>query len=69
MTVAEQESPRPNAGTGIAGLDEITGGGLPKGRTNLLVGGTGCGKTSRLSQRKIWMRELRGADTISRTRK
>ena len=33
------------APTGIAGLDEITGGGLPHGRTTLLVGGPGSGKT------------------------
>lgn len=31
--------------TGIPGLDEITGGGLPRGRTTLLVGGPGSGKT------------------------
>jgi circadian clock protein KaiC len=31
--------------TGISGLDEITGGGLPLGRTTLLVGGPGSGKT------------------------
>ncbi|MBA3459560.1 MAG: circadian clock protein KaiC [Deltaproteobacteria bacterium] len=31
--------------SGIAGLDEITGGGLPKGRTTLVCGGAGCGKT------------------------
>jgi circadian clock protein KaiC len=31
--------------TGIVGLDEITGGGLPKGRTTLVCGGAGCGKT------------------------
>ena len=33
------------APTGIAGFDEITGGGLPCGRTTLLVGGPGSGKT------------------------
>jgi circadian clock protein KaiC len=33
------------APTGIAGFDEITGGGLPQGRTTLLVGGPGSGKT------------------------
>lgn len=33
------------AATGIRGLDEITGGGLPAGRTTLLWGGPGCGKT------------------------
>lgn len=31
--------------TGIAGLDEITGGGLPKGRPTLVVGSAGSGKT------------------------
>jgi circadian clock protein KaiC len=31
--------------TGIKGLDEITGGGLPKGRPTLLWGGSGTGKT------------------------
>jgi circadian clock protein KaiC len=31
--------------TGILGLDEITGGGLPKGRTTIVCGGPGCGKT------------------------
>jgi circadian clock protein KaiC len=33
------------ASTGITGLDEITGGGLPRGRTTLVVGGPGSGKT------------------------
>jgi len=33
------------APTGIAGLDEITGGGLPAGRPTLVCGGAGCGKT------------------------
>jgi circadian clock protein KaiC len=33
------------APTGITGLDEITGGGLPRGRTTLLVGASGSGKT------------------------
>src|ERR1700720_3539621 len=33
------------APTGIAGLDEMTDGGLPRGRTTLLVGGPGSGKT------------------------
>jgi circadian clock protein KaiC len=31
--------------TGIQGFDEITDGGLPRGRTTLLLGGPGCGKT------------------------
>jgi circadian clock protein KaiC len=33
------------APTGIAGLDEITHGGLPAGRATLVCGGPGCGKT------------------------
>ena len=33
------------AATGINGLDEITGGGLPQGRTTLICGTAGCGKT------------------------
>lgn len=33
------------AHTGIQGFDEITDGGIPRGRTTLLVGGAGCGKT------------------------
>lgn len=33
------------APTGIAGLDEITLGGLPAGRPTLVCGGPGCGKT------------------------
>src|SRR3954463_9484973 len=33
------------AATGVPGLDEITGGGLPRGRTTLVVGGPGSGKT------------------------
>lgn len=35
----------PKTKTGIEGLDEITEGGLPKGRTTLICGGPGCGKT------------------------
>jgi circadian clock protein KaiC len=31
--------------TGIQGLEEITEGGLPKGRPTLLCGGAGSGKT------------------------
>lgn len=35
----------PKSPTGIAGLDELTGGGFPKGRPTLICGGAGCGKT------------------------
>jgi len=31
--------------SGIAGFDEITGGGFPRGRTSLVCGSAGCGKT------------------------
>ena len=33
------------APTGIQGFDQISGGGLPKGRTAIVCGGPGCGKT------------------------
>ena len=35
----------PKSPTGIDGLDEITGGGLPTGRPTLVCGDAGCGKT------------------------
>src|SRR5690349_11163760 len=33
------------ARTGIIGFDEVTNGGLPKGRPTIVCGGPGCGKT------------------------
>ncbi len=48
MTTERQPIPVdgvPKAATGIAGFDEITGGGLPRDRTTLLSGGPGSGKT------------------------
>jgi len=46
-TKASQPSSKtlPKAATGIVGLDEITGGGLPRGRPTLISGGAGAGKT------------------------
>jgi circadian clock protein KaiC len=35
----------PKAATGVRGFDEITLGGLPRGRPTLVCGGPGCGKT------------------------
>lgn len=35
----------PKAPTGIQGLDQLTRGGLPRGRPTLLCGSAGCGKT------------------------
>jgi circadian clock protein KaiC len=40
-----QRNVLPKSPTSIQGLDEITGGGLPKGRPTLVCGGAGCGKT------------------------
>lgn len=42
---AEDHRTLPKAAAGIQGLDEITGGGLPRGRPTLVAGGAGCGKT------------------------
>jgi len=44
-TLMTSRIPLPKAPTGIEGLDEVTGGGLPKGRTTLVCGSAGCGKT------------------------
>ncbi len=35
----------PKCPSGIRGLDEVTGGGLPRGRPTLVAGAAGCGKT------------------------
>ncbi|MDB6172712.1 MAG: circadian clock protein KaiC [Chthoniobacteraceae bacterium] len=44
-TTKKQNSPIPKCLTGISGFDDITNGGLPRGRATLLMGGTGSGKT------------------------
>ena len=43
----EKEKPQQleKALTGIAGFDQITNGGVPKGRPTIVCGGPGCGKT------------------------
>jgi circadian clock protein KaiC len=38
-------APLAKSATGISGLDEVTGGGLPQGRPTLVCGPAGCGKT------------------------
>jgi circadian clock protein KaiC len=43
--VSAHYSTLPKTPTGILGLDEITLGGLPKGRPTLICGDAGCGKT------------------------
>ena len=48
ITTESSETPNktlPKTLTGITGLDEITQGGLPKGRPTLICGDAGCGKT------------------------
>ncbi len=45
MTNAVSRTVVPKAMTGIAGLDEITKGGLPQNRTTLIIGAPGAGKT------------------------
>ena len=42
---APSDAPIEKHRTGIAGFDEITGGGLPAGRTTLVLGAPGAGKT------------------------
>lgn len=42
---AKSSVPMGKLPTGIAGFDDISRGGLPRGRTTLLLGGPGCGKT------------------------
>lgn len=43
--MAKKGKQLPKSPTGITGLDEITGGGIPKGRPTLVCGSAGCGKT------------------------
>jgi circadian clock protein KaiC len=45
MKIYARQAAVTKAPTGIQGFDEITGGGLPCGRTTLVLGGPGCGKT------------------------
>ncbi len=47
MTPTQSTTDRelPKCETGIQGLDEITGGGIPRGRPTLVCGAAGCGKT------------------------
>lgn len=44
-TVSPKAFPLQKCFTGISGLDEITNGGIPRGRTTLVAGGAGAGKT------------------------
>jgi circadian clock protein KaiC len=45
LAVSAARPELPKAPTGISGLDEVTGGGLPRGRATLVCGPAGCGKT------------------------
>jgi circadian clock protein KaiC len=44
-SLSTKTKPLEKSPTGIYGLDEITEGGLPKGRPTLICGSAGCGKT------------------------
>ncbi|MDB6023763.1 MAG: hypothetical protein JWQ04_3620, partial [Pedosphaera sp.] len=45
MTHTKKNGGLTKAATGIQGFDDITGGGVPQGRTTLVMGGPGSGKT------------------------
>lgn len=45
MKTKSLQAPLTKVPTGIQGFDEISSGGLPRGRTTLVMGGPGCGKT------------------------
>jgi len=45
MSAAAPPRQLPKTPTGISGLDEVTRGGLPRGRPTLVCGPAGCGKT------------------------
>ena len=59
--------------TGIRGLDEITRGGLPKGRPTLVCGGPGSGKTllalTFLVNGAVQLRRTRRAHDVRRERR
>ena len=50
--------------TGIEGFDQITGGGLPRGRMTLVMGGPGCGKTIFALQTLVNGARLRGERSL-----
>ncbi|MGQ0507861.1 MAG: ATPase domain-containing protein [Myxococcaceae bacterium] len=45
MQTQSSEEPTERASTGVKGLDDLLGGGLPKGSSTVMQGGTGVGKT------------------------
>jgi circadian clock protein KaiC len=45
-----RDPPLRKLATGVAGLDDVLGGGLPEFSFNLIVGGPGCGKTTLAQQ-------------------
>jgi circadian clock protein KaiC len=46
MTTSRDRVPLRRLDTGVPGLDDVLGGGLPELSFNLIVGGPGCGKTT-----------------------
>ena len=62
ITMVDNESV-PKIETGIVGLDEILNGGIPQGRTTLINGGPGCGK-SMLGMQFLYHSAQKGAAGI-----
>ncbi len=54
----------PKVSTGIRGLDELTNGGLPRGRATLILGGPGAGKTLLALQTVVHAVATRGEPAI-----
>ena len=50
MTTPRDRVPLRRLATGVPGLDDVLGGGLPELSFNLIVGGPGCGKTTLAQQ-------------------
>ena len=44
LKIGKENRSLPKSPTGIQGLDEITGGGFPRGRPTLVCGGAGAAK-------------------------
>jgi circadian clock protein KaiC len=45
ISISSKLEPLPKAPTGIVGFDDLTHGGLPRGRPTIITGTAGCGKT------------------------
>ena len=52
--------------TGVRGLDDILGGGIPEYSFNVIAAAPGCGKTTLAHQIVLQMRQRRNPQSISR---